>query len=204
MSMFWIYWEMLWSWVYYCLSRGVVLIYKWRKVVYGPIFLDKFTHCSYWFIIGDLPCTLSCKLQPVKKKDSGCFLQLTYHKCVHISFMKYCVMQIHDNFHSAFNTVITSKLFSKLGNLGINNSIYNCTVPTDPSMLRQATAALRPLHSKQGCVLGPFIYTLFTHDCKPMYRSQSIIKFADYTTAIGLISDNDESVYREEVTHQTA
>jgi hypothetical protein len=43
----------------------------------------------------------------------------------------------------------------------------------------------------QGCVLSPLLYYLFTHDCN------TIIKFADDTTVVGLI--NDETAYRKEV-----
>jgi hypothetical protein len=32
-----------------------------------------------------------------------------------------------------------------------------------------------------------------------MHASNSIIKFADYTTVVGLITNNDETAYREEV-----
>lgn len=53
----------------------------------------------------------------------------------------------------------------------------------------------------QRCVLSPFLYCLFTHDCRPRYGSNSIIKFVDDTTVIGLISDNDDFNYREEVKH---
>ncbi|KAK3516042.1 hypothetical protein QTP70_003331, partial [Hemibagrus guttatus] len=38
----------------------------------------------------------------------------------------------------------------------------------------------------------------------PVYGSNSIIKFADDTTVIGLISDNDETSYRAEVQHLVA
>ena len=41
--------------------------------------------------------------------------------------------------------------------------------------------------------------SLFTHDCVAMHNSNSIIKFADDTTVIGLITNNDETAYREEV-----
>ena len=41
--------------------------------------------------------------------------------------------------------------------------------------------------------------TLFTHDCVAMYASNSIIKFVDDTTVVGLITNNDETAYREEV-----
>jgi hypothetical protein len=40
----------------------------------------------------------------------------------------------------------------------------------------------------QGCVLGPLLYSLFTHDCTAKHDSNTIIKFADDTT---VITDND-------------
>ena len=51
----------------------------------------------------------------------------------------------------------------------------------------------------QGCVLCPFLYSMFTHDCVATHASNSIIKFANDTTVVGLITNNDETVYREEV-----
>ena len=51
----------------------------------------------------------------------------------------------------------------------------------------------------QGCVLSLLLYSLFTHDCTARHDSNTIIKFADDTTVVGLISDNDEPAYREEV-----
>ena len=50
----------------------------------------------------------------------------------------------------------------------------------------------------QGYVLSPLLYSLFTHDCVAMHASNSIIKFADDATVIGLITNNDETAYREE------
>ena len=49
----------------------------------------------------------------------------------------------------------------------------------------------------QGCVLSPLLYFLFTHDCVAMHASNSVIKFADNTTVVGLITNNNERVYRE-------
>ena len=51
----------------------------------------------------------------------------------------------------------------------------------------------------QGCVLSPLLYSLFTHDCTARQDSNTIIKFADDTTVVGLITDNDETDYREDV-----
>ena len=43
----------------------------------------------------------------------------------------------------------------------------------------------------QGCVLSPLLYSLFTHDCTAKHDSNTIIKFADDTTVVGLITDNE-------------
>ena len=51
----------------------------------------------------------------------------------------------------------------------------------------------------QGCVLSPLLYSLFTRDCMARHNSNTIITFANYTTVVGLITDNDETGYKEEV-----
>jgi hypothetical protein len=48
-------------------------------------------------------------------------------------------------------------------------------------------------------VLFPLLYSLFTHDCVATPISNSIIKFADDTTVVGLINNTDETDYIEEV-----
>ena len=45
----------------------------------------------------------------------------------------------------------------------------------------------------------PLLYSLFTHDCRATHISNSIIKFADDATIVGLITNNDKTAYREEV-----
>ncbi|CDQ69652.1 unnamed protein product [Oncorhynchus mykiss] len=51
----------------------------------------------------------------------------------------------------------------------------------------------------QRCVLSPLLYSLFTYDCMARHSSNTIIKIADDTTVVGLITDNDETAYREDV-----
>ncbi|KAI3372400.1 hypothetical protein L3Q82_022681 [Scortum barcoo] len=43
----------------------------------------------------------------------------------------------------------------------------------------------------QGCVLSPALFTLFTSDCSAIHSTNTIVKFADDTTIVGLISDNE-------------
>ncbi len=45
--------------------------------------------------------------------------------------------------------------------------------------------------------------SLYTHDCTATHSSKVIVKFADDTMVIGLITDNDETAYREEVSTLT-
>ncbi|KAK1784066.1 hypothetical protein P4O66_021738, partial [Electrophorus voltai] len=53
----------------------------------------------------------------------------------------------------------------------------------------------------QGCVLSPPLYSLYTYDCTATSSSNIIVKFADDTIVVGLISDNDERAYLEEIKH---
>lgn len=42
----------------------------------------------------------------------------------------------------------------------------------------------------QGCVFSPVSFTLFTHHCSATYPTNIVVKFADDTTVVGLISAN--------------
>jgi hypothetical protein len=48
----------------------------------------------------------------------------------------------------------------------------------------------------QGCVLSPLLYSLLTRVAN--HDSNTIIKFANDTTVVGLITNNDETDYWEE------
>jgi hypothetical protein len=51
----------------------------------------------------------------------------------------------------------------------------------------------------QGCVLSLTLYSLFNHDCMARHDSNTIIQFPDDTAVVGMITDNNETAYREEV-----
>ena len=61
-----------------------------------------------------------------------------------------------------------------------------------------ATVILNPA-APLWCVRSPVVKSMFPHDCMARHDSNTIIKFADDTTVVGLITDNDETAYREEI-----
>ena len=110
------------------------------------------------------------------------------------------------DYSSAFNTIVPTRLAGKLIELGLNTPL--CAWILDfltarPQVVRVGRHISNPLTlntgSPQGCVLSPLLYSLYTHDCVARYSSNSIVKFADDTVVVGLISDNDEKAYLEEV-----
>ncbi len=118
----------------------------------------------------------------------------------------YCCSMLFIDFSSAFNTIIPQQLINKLNLLGLNNSLCNWILDFltgRPQSVRVGhnTSSTTTLSTgaPQGCVLSPLLFTLLTHDCTAKFSSNHIIKFADDTTVVGLISNNDETHYREEV-----
>ncbi|WP_353799274.1 reverse transcriptase domain-containing protein, partial [Shigella sonnei] len=97
-------------------------------------------------------------------------------------------------------------LVIKLGALGLNPSLCNWVLDflTGRSQVVKvgnniSTPLTLNTGAPQGCFLSPLLYSLFTHDCVATHASNSIIKFADDTTVVGLITNNDETAYMEEV-----
>ncbi len=117
------------------------------------------------------------------------------------------VRMLFIDFSSAFNTIIPQQLINKLNLLGLNNSLCNWILdfltgrPQSVSVGHNTSSTTTlSTGAPQGCVLSPLLFTLLTHDCTAKFSSNHIIKFADDTTVVGLISNNDETHYREEVT----
>lgn len=114
------------------------------------------------------------------------------------------------DYSSAFNTVIPYKLVQKLSNLGFGSSLCSWILDflsNRPQSVRMgehtSSTLILNTGTPQGCVLSPILYSPFTHDCSTIHSTNTIVKFADDTTLIGLISDCDETAYREEVQHLT-
>ncbi len=115
------------------------------------------------------------------------------------------------DYSSAFNTIVPIKLSSKLTDLGLNSSLCDWIqdfLTGRPQVVKvsQFTSNSITLNvgAPQGCVLSPLLYSLYTHDCVSSHSSTSIIKFADDTVVLGLISNNDETAYLDEVERLTS
>jgi gmma-aminobutyric acid receptor subunit gamma/cGMP-dependent protein kinase 2 len=107
------------------------------------------------------------------------------------------VRMLFNDYSSAFNTIVPSKLITKLKTQGLNISL--CNWIRDFLMGPPLGWEGRQQHPPQWCVLSPLLYSLFTHDCVAAHDSNTIIKVADDMTVVGLISNDNETIYREEV-----
>ena len=51
----------------------------------------------------------------------------------------------------------------------------------------------------QGCVISPVLFTIYTNDCQINNIGVKLIKFADDSLLLGLISDNEEEYYKDAI-----
>ncbi len=99
------------------------------------------------------------------------------------------------DFSSAFNTIIPQQLINKLKPAGPQQ----LPLQLDPGLFNRKTSVSsgRPQHLEHyhtehrgptGLCAQPLLFTLLTHDCTAKFSSNHIIKFADDTSVVGLIS----------------
>ncbi len=108
-------------------------------------------------------------------------------------------------------TIVPTKLAVKLSDLGLNTSFCDWIqdfLTARPQVVKvgQFTSNSITLNigAPQGCVLSPLLYSLYTHDCVSSHSSTSIVKFADDTVVLGLINNDDEAAYLDEVERLTS
>ncbi len=180
----------------------------YRPIALTPIIMKCFERLVMQKIKTSLPNTLDplqFAYRPNRSTDDA--ISTTLHLALtHLENKDSYVRMLFIDFSSAFNTIIPQQLINKLNLLGLNNSLCNWILDFltgRPQSVRVGhnTSSTTTLSTgaPQGCVLSPLLFTLLTHDCTAKFSSNHIIKFADDTTVVGLISNNDETHYKEEV-----
>ncbi len=180
----------------------------YRPIALTPIIMKCFERLVMHNIKTSIPNTLDLlqfAYRPNRSTDDA--ISSTLHLALtHLENKDSYVRMLFIDFSSAFNTIIPQQLINKLSLLGLNNSLCNWILDFltgRPQSVRVGhnTSSTTTLSTgaPQGCVLSPLLFTLLTHDCTAKFSSNHIIKFADDTSVVGLISNNDETHYREEV-----
>ena len=106
------------------------------------------------------------------------------------------------DYSSAFNTVVPSRLATKLHDLGLNPSMCAWILDfltSKPQFVRAGGHTSHPLVLNtgvpQGCVLSSLLYSLYTQDCADRHNSNTIVNFVDDTVVVGPIANIDERAY---------
>ena len=162
--------------------------------------------CFERLVVDHITSTLPDTLDPLQfayrlNRSTDDAIVTTLHTALtHLDKRNTYVRMLFIDYSSAFNTIVPSKLVIKLETLGLDPALCNWVLAF---LMRVGNniSTLLILHTgaPQGCILSPLLYSLFTHDCVAMHASSSIIKFADDTTVVGMITNNDKTSYREEV-----
>ena len=84
------------------------------------------------------------------------------------------------DYMSAFNTILPSKLITKL-----STCILDFLTGRPQVVMEGNNTSAMLIHNTGApprCMLSALLYSLFTHDCMARHDSNTIIKFADDTT----------------------
>ena len=111
------------------------------------------------------------------------------------------------DFSAAFNTIQPHLMIRKRIDLGVGKQfvmlvhsfLTNRSQYVNVSGVCSSRVSISA-GAPQGCVLSPFLYTLYTNSCKSAYSNNHYFKYADDTALVGLLSD-DETDYRNDIDH---
>ena len=180
----------------------------YRPVALTSVIMKCFERLVKYFICSSLSPTLDpMQFAYRSNRSTDNAIALTMHTALsHLDKGNTYVRMLFIDYSSAFNTIIPSRLVSKLIDLGLSASLCRWIfdfLTGGPQVVRigdrTSSTVITNTGTPQGCVLSPLLFSLFTHDCAATHSSNLIVKFADDTTIVGLITGNDESAYREEV-----
>ena len=58
---------------------------------------------------------------------------------------------------------------------------------------------LYAIGAPQDTVLAPFLFALYTADCRSTNESNPLVKFADDTELVGKISNDEDALYHKQI-----
>ena len=110
------------------------------------------------------------------------------------------------DFSSAFNTMQPHLLVQKLLNMKLPLSIISWIFDYLTSRLQYVrlngllSCAIRTnIGAPQGTVLAPFLFALYTADCRSTDKSCPLVKFVDDTEVVGKISNDEDALYHKQI-----
>uniref|UniRef100_A0A8C6LAW8 Reverse transcriptase domain-containing protein n=1 Tax=Nothobranchius furzeri TaxID=105023 RepID=A0A8C6LAW8_NOTFU len=191
-------------------STTINSLNDYRPIALTPVVTKCFEKLVQKHIKDFLPPSMDpCQfLYKANKSTEDAISNALHSSLQHLENPGTSVRMLFIDFSSAFNTIIPNIFVAKLINLNlppttcgwIKDFLTICPQAVRFGDKRSSTLMLST-GSPQGCVLSPLLFTIYTHDCIPIPRSNKIIKFADDTTLVGLIHNNDDAAYRDEVCH---
>lgn len=126
--------------------------------------------------------------------------------CSHLDRPRSYSRVLFIDFSSAFNTIKPHILLQKLVAMNLNSNIIRWIydyLTRRPQYVKMggflSDLICTYTGAPQGCVLSPFLFTLYTNDCLSSFNNCSILKYADDTVIIGNVMNNDISDYSGQV-----
>ena len=142
-----------------------------------------------------------------KRNVDDAVLYVLNRMYAHLDKTNTCIRLMFFDFSSAFNTMQCHLLVQKLTgmNVDVRTVLWIFDYLTNrPQFVRLSkdivsSTVYTNTGAPQGTVLSPFLFSLYTADCRNTHESCPIVKFADDTGLTGLITDDDDNNYRQEI-----